>query len=128
MDKDFGLILEFPFTSPSLNKFYSNKNPFWRNKIVKQIHNDVRWILFSKGIKQDSYPFGKNSVDITAVCCFTDNRRRDADNYFPKPIIDALKGFVIVDDDSRYVSSCTVRIKSCCKENKTVIIIQNKGK
>lgn len=124
MDNELELILEFPFLAPSLNKFYSNRNPYWRSSIVKKIHNDIQWLLISKGIKQDSYPFGKNKVDITAICCFADNKRRDVDNYFPKPIIDALKGFIIIDDDDRYISSCTVRIKSRCKENKTIIIVK----
>ena len=124
MDKDFGLILEIPFIAPSLNKFYSNRDPFWRSRVVKKIHSDTQWILLSKGIRQGFYPFGKNKVDITAICCFADNKRRDVDNYFPKPIIDALKGFIIVDDDDRYISSCAVRIKSNCKENKTIIIIK----
>lgn len=124
MPIDIGLILEFPFNTPSLNKFYSNRDPFWRSRIVKKIHNDARWILISKGIKQESYPFGDNKVDITAICCFADNKHRDVDNYFPKPIIDALKGFVIINDDDRYISSCSVKIKTGYKENKTVIIIK----
>ena len=128
MQEYFGLIFEFPFLSPSLNKFYSNKNPYWRSRIVKKIHNDVQWILISKGIRQESYPFGKNRVDITAICCFKDNKRRDVDNYFPKLIVDALKGFIIIDDNDRYISSCTVRIKSNSKENKTVIVIKKMGK
>ncbi len=122
-DNDFGIILEFPFLTPSLNQFYSNRNPYWRSQLVKKIHNDVQWLLISKGYRQESYPFGKEKLSITAVCCFADNKRRDVDNYFPKPIIDALKGFLIYNDDDRYISSCAVRIKSNCKENKTVIII-----
>ena len=124
MDNELELILEFPFLAPSLNKFYSNRNPYWRSKIVKKIHNDVQWLLISKGYRQKSYPFAKKKVDITAICCFADNKRRDVDNYFPKPIIDALKGFIIYDDDDRYVSSCSVKIKSGCKYNKTIIVIK----
>ena len=119
-----GLIFEFPLITPSLNSFYSNKNPYWRSKIVKDIKEQVQWLLISKGIRQGSYPFGKNKVDIIALCCFADKRYRDVDNYFPKPIIDALKGFVIINDDNRYISSCTVRIKSDSKENKTILIIK----
>jgi Holliday junction resolvase RusA-like endonuclease len=118
------LTFEFPLITPSLNKFYSSRNPYWRSKIVKDIKEQVQWTLLSKDIKQETYPFGKNKVDITAICYFKDNRRRDVDNYFPKPIIDALKGFVIIDDDQRYISSCTVRIKSRCEKDKTVIIIK----
>ena len=118
-----GLILEFPFTTPSLNKFYAGINPFARSKAVKKLKQSIQWLLISKGIRQGSYPFGDRKVDVTAICCFKDNTRRDVDNYFPNPIIDALKGFVIKDDDQRYISSCTVRIKSGSRENKTVIIL-----
>jgi Holliday junction resolvase RusA-like endonuclease len=97
MQNDFGIILEFPFITPSLNQFYSNRNPYWRSQLVKKIHNDAQWLLISKGYRQESYPFGKEKLAITAICCFADNKRRDVDNYFPKPIIDALKGFIIID-------------------------------
>ena len=97
----------------------------WRSQIVKKIKRDVQYILLSQNIRQGSYPFKDNTVSITAIICFADNRHRDVDNYFPKPIIDALKGFVIINDDERYISSCSVRIKLNCKENKTILIIKN---
>ena len=123
---DNGLIIELPIISPSLNKFYANKNPFWRSQIVKKIKRDVQYILLSQNIRQGSYPFSDNPVGIIAIICFADNRHRDVDNYFPKPIIDALKGFVIINDDDRYVASCEVRIKLNCKENKTVLVIKKR--
>jgi Holliday junction resolvase RusA-like endonuclease len=118
------IIIDLPFVAPSLNEFYANANPYFRSSIVKRLKNDVQWLLISKGFRQKSFPFGKSKVDIFVTVCFADKKHRDVDNYFPKPVIDALKGFLIINDDERYVNSCSVCIKLGRPEIKTVIEIK----
>ena len=117
------IVIDLPFVAPSLNEFYANSNPYFRSSIVKRLKNDVQWLLLSKGFKQKCFPFGRSKVDIFVTVCFADKKHRDVDNYFPKPIIDALKGFLIIDDDDRYVNSCSVQIRLGCGEKKTVLQI-----
>ena len=117
------IVIDLPFVAPSLNEFYANSNPYFRSSIVKRLKNDVQWLLLSKGFREKCFPFGRSKVDIFVTVCFADKKHRDVDNYFPKPIIDALKGFLIIDDDDRYVNSCSVQIKLGCGEKKTVLQI-----
>ena len=117
------IVIDLPFVAPSLNEFYANSNPYFRSSIVKRLKNDVQWLLLSKGFREKCFPFGRSKVDIFVTVCFADKKHRDVDNYFPKPIIDALKGFLIIDDDDRYVNSCSVQIRLGCGEKKTVLQI-----
>lgn len=118
-----GLILEVPVMPLSLNEFYAGTDPYKRHRIVKQIKRDVGYILLSKGIGRGNYPFGESLVDIHCISCFTDGRHRDPDNYFPKPVLDALKGFVIINDDERYVRQCSSQIRLNCKESRVIIAV-----
>ena len=122
MDSQNQITIDIPFIAPSLNEFYANANPYFRSSLVKRLKNDVQWLLLSKGFKQKCFPFGRSKVDIFVTVCFADKKHRDVDNYFPKPIIDALKGFLIIDDDERYIN-CLLHniITQYCKTNSPIL-------
>lgn len=124
MQNDNCLILTLPIMPLSLNEFYSGTDAYKRSRRVKKIKSDVQYLMLAKGIKQGSLPFGETRVDLQSVSCFTDGRHRDPDNYFPKPVLDALKGWIIIDDNEKYIRQCSSQIRLNCKENAIIIAVK----
>ena len=86
----------------SLNAYWSGKHPMVRSKDSKYIHMLTREALKRHGVKQT--PF-KVPVEIT----FYWNDRLDIDNHaaLGKMIVDAMKKYVIVDDNPQRLKRVT---------------------
>lgn len=85
-----------------LNAIYSGKHPQQRKKDSTEWHDLVKYLLLQQHIP-------KHTPDKPVTIRFYWNDRLDLDNhaYMRKMIIDALKGWVIKDDDRRYISAIT---------------------
>lgn len=88
---------------PSWNQLYSAKL-HWskRMKLAQEKHLLVRACLDPNSIEMFEGP-----VQITFTVYFKD-RPQDIDNIAPKMYIDGLKGWIIEDDDWRYVQKLTI--------------------
>lgn len=82
----------------SLNAIYAGKHWSKRKEDAEYLHNTVRYALAEQGIRPKLYD---RPVSIT----FYWDDRLDIDNhaYIAKGITDALKGYLINDDDRRFV-------------------------
>ena len=107
---------------PSNNEFMGNSKNF--NIYRKQ--KEMWHLLIKQAIKnKPEKPYEKAEVIITYY--FKDNRRRDADNYSGKMLLDPLtREGIIVDDDFEHII-LTVRKGGVDKENpRTEIEIKEK--
>lgn len=105
------LIIPYPKTKAGrttwskrfgLNAIYSGKHPQQRKKDSTEWHDLVKYLMLQQRVP-------KKMMDKPATIRFYWNDRLDLDNhaYMRKMIIDALKGWVITDDDRRYVKRIT---------------------
>ncbi|HVI42545.1 MAG TPA: RusA family crossover junction endodeoxyribonuclease [Anaerovoracaceae bacterium] len=85
-----------------MNSLYSGKHWSQRREDAEYIHNTVRAALMEQRIPRKIF---QNPVRIT----FFWNDRLDIDNhaYLQKCIIDAMKGYLIQDDDRRFAREVT---------------------
>lgn len=83
-----------PDIPPSNNKFIGRNNRWEYQKVKKHWAKLIALCCNPKPIA----PILRSIVGITYH--FTDNRRRDPDNYSGKMILDGLKGSGIIEDDS----------------------------
>lgn len=63
-------------------------------------------------------------VNIRIDCFYKHKRKRDSDNIESKLVIDALKGKVIEDDDTRFVRDVTVCAHIGAENNRVEINVQ----
>lgn len=105
---------------PSMNRFAGRQN-VWEYREEKQRWTHAVWIICRASKERPHDPLEEATVEITYF--FPDRRRRDADNYSGKFLLDGLtKAGVIADDDLAHIS---VNIKGAYdKENpRTEIIV-----
>jgi hypothetical protein len=90
-----------------LNKIYSGKHWSNRKKIAEEIHELVFYSL-----KQQKIP--RSPFDKPVGICISYNSKLDCDNhgYLTKMIVDALKGYLIEDDDRKHVKEIRQRFHS----------------
>jgi Holliday junction resolvase RusA-like endonuclease len=74
--------------------------------------------------QQNKIKLIKGQVKITLVYYFPDRRLRDYDNYAGKQIFDALKKQVIEEDNSRVVTSLTLKFDYDKENPRTEIFIK----
>lgn len=88
---------------PSLNATAGRQN-VWEYRRNKDIWTQAVWMSCRACKDLPREPFGRAEVTITYY--FPDRRRRDADNYAGKYLLDGLtKAGVIVDDDLQHIST-----------------------
>lgn len=87
---------------PSMNRFLG-KTGGWEYRNAKKDWTDmVMWALKAQNIRLPK-PYEKAHVFVTYY--FPDRRRRDADNYSGKLLMDGLtRGGIILDDDFKHVT------------------------
>jgi hypothetical protein len=90
-----------------LNKIYSGTHWNNRKKVAEEIHELVFYSLKQQKIPRCLFV---NPVGI----CISYNSKLDCDNhgYLTKMIIDALKGYLIEDDDRKHVKEIRQRFHS----------------
>lgn len=105
----------FPFASkktgkinpipPSLNQWMIMRRPQMNN--VKQQWKDfIVWLVDYYGLSN----LNIKSATITFTYYFQDKRRRDADNYTPKNILDGFtESGLIVDDDFNHIKMLSIQ-------------------
>lgn len=98
-------ITLFDERPPSWNWYYSGVHWRERQQRVDQVQMAVRVALPTNVIQGDGFPLTK-PADIRIDAYFR-TKPQDADNIAAKFYIDALKGWVIWDDDLRCVASVT---------------------
>ena len=98
----------------SWNTLYGGKHWSWRSKEKNRVRLLVRAYL-----DVDTSPYNV-PVDIE-VTAFFKNRPLDSDNICAKLYIDALKGFLLAEDDRRYVRRVTT-LAAVDKDNPRVVI------
>jgi len=84
---------------PSRNQLYSIGHWTKRKKLADEVHEMIAAYTPNKIIN--------GLVDIGIEAHYKHKRRRDSDNVEAKLVIDALKGRVLVDDNTRYIRSVT---------------------
>lgn len=81
-----------------LNAYYSGKNPYVRTKAMDELH-----LLAKTAMKQAR--IRKNYVESPVEISFFWDDRWDIDNHaiLGKAIVDAMKGYILPDDNRRWV-------------------------
>lgn len=93
----------------SWNNFYSGRHWSYRRILAEDIHQKVAFTLKAKfGRKPIPKIDYKVKIKVTA---FYKKTHIDSDNIPAKIYIDGLKGFLIPDDDPRFVGSVTTLSK-----------------
>jgi len=102
------ISIEIPTKGVSLNKLYAGVHWTARRKIVNEIKQLVRISIPEEVIDGGQWP--TQQVDFWIEAYFK-NRPLDSDNLglMAKIIIDALKGWIITDDDIAHVRWVTMR-------------------
>lgn len=80
---------------PSNNKYMGNSHNF---NLYRKEKEEWHWLIRAALTERPKRPFEKAIVRITYY--FPDNRKRDADNYSGKFILDPLVREGIIEDDS----------------------------
>jgi Holliday junction resolvase RusA-like endonuclease len=118
--------IELDYTPPSLNDLINKAKKHWGG--YAQLKK--KWKARVNGaIEKGAKPFTKPVV-ITVDLYFTDNRRRDLDNYVPKLLFDGLTkqanpyDYLVEDDSSKHIKAYTVRIFNGAEQEKTVITVR----
>lgn len=87
---------------PSLNEVAGKENPWKYRKAKQEWTDNVCWMA---RLNKDRPKIPYDKADVHIVYYFPDNRRRDADNYCGKFLLDGLtKAGVIVDDSFNHIS------------------------
>ena len=96
------IVLKVPVRSVSLNKIYAGVSWRERRRLVAEFKQEVRAALPNELVQGDGWPVTK--VDFSIEAIFS-HRPMDSDNLglAAKLIIDALKGWVVPDDDISHV-------------------------
>jgi len=113
------VIIRINKKSLSWNKIYSSPNHWVRTKIKNEWVDYIYWILKKQRIQQKPFK-SKINIDIVSYS----KRPLDSDNVCQKIIIDALKHYgLLIDDSIKYVGRVsTESIKS--KEDYIIIDIK----
>jgi hypothetical protein len=104
---------------PSLNK---TQRMHWAKR--KKLNDDWKWLIRSQMPEFVLHPFVKMRCSVTLA----HSRAFDRDNSFGavKPIIDALKHWKLIFDDSpEYLDLEVVQVKSTRKEAHTVVELES---
>ena len=97
------MTIVLPGVPPSLNATAGRKN-VWAYREAKAEWTRRVWGACMAHKNRPKEPWEKSLVEITYY--FPDRRRRDADNYAGKYLLDGLKkAGVIVDDDLNHIST-----------------------
>lgn len=104
--------------SISWNKYYSGMHWILRSKEAKRVKQLVRAAFTREQLDQGTYTA---PVDIV-VHAYFGSRPQDADNVCTKLYVDALKGWIIEDDDPAHVTS-VVPMVSVDRDNPRVELI-----
>ena len=99
------LKLVIPIRSASMNQIYSASHWNKRNKLAAKVHEQVRWQL-----EIDEVPkvFFAPRVDIS-IDAYFHGKMLDSSNIPAKLFEDGLKGWVLADDDPRFVRRVTTQ-------------------
>jgi Holliday junction resolvase RusA-like endonuclease len=113
------LTLRIPMRPLSMNKWIRMT---WKAQYrhQREMGNNVRLALPIRVVNCDGFPL-QQRVDIH-ITAFMRPPLVDSDNIVDKPIIDGLKGWVIRDDDKRFVGKATTTARQH-KENVLLIEI-----
>jgi len=107
---------KFPFKSPilpSLNDWIILTRPAM-NDLKQKWTNFGRWLIIKNGYKNKKI----SKCKIEVIYYFKDKRRRDADNYTPKNILDGfVKEGLLIDDSFFYVERLEIIYGGIDKEN-----------
>ena len=119
------MTISLPGIPPSLNKMAGRQN-VWEYRQAKQ-----EWTMlvyaYCKACKgRPKEPWNKAAVEI--VYYFPDKRRRDADNYCGKFLLDGLTEAGVIVDDSMFHITLTIRGELDRKSPHTEIIVTKKEK
>lgn len=81
-----------------LNSFYSGKNPYARKNAVDELHAIAKMAMRRANVR-------KKMVDTPVCIRFFWDDRWDIDNHaiLGKAIVDAMKGYILPDDNRRWV-------------------------
>lgn len=109
------IILSIPQVPLSINQ---TRTMHWTKlKNIKLLWGDEIWVaLWKAGINWNDTPFNKAKISIKIF--FRTKRRRDADNYPCKEVIDAIKNNgLIIDDNYDVIGKVDVDITGIDKNN-----------
>ena len=106
--------------APSWNTLYSGKHWSVRSKTKNSIKMLVRIALPDEVVDGDGHWFTE-PVNIT-VEAHMKGRLIDADNVMDKYYIDALKDWVIPEDDKKFVNEVTTKCTRAKSDNVTITI------
>lgn len=106
---------------PSWNDSYAGQHWSKRKAEADRVHMAVRAAIDPDQV----VPFAE-PVNVTVTVFFA-SKCQDADNIPAKLYIDALKGWVIVDDDRRYVRSVTTVTEFDASRPRVVIEVEAVG-
>lgn len=106
---------------PSWNDSYAGQHWSKRKAEADRVHMAVR-----AAIDPDQVVMFAEPVNVTVTVFFAE-RALDADNIPAKLYVDALKGWVIVDDDRRYVRSVTTVTEVDTEAPRVVIEVEAVG-
>lgn len=97
-----GIINPIP---PSLNQWMVMKRP-QMNHVKQQWRDFIVWLIDDCGMTD----LNIETATITFTYYFKDKRRRDADNYTPKNILDGFtESGLIVDDDFMHIKTLSIK-------------------
>ncbi len=118
------MVFDMPFIFPSRNTTEGMHHmKYWRLKKlwVSPCRLFVKSEMRKNGWKKFLVPV---HVDITAY--FRKVRTRDADNYSPKFLFDAMKGLVFADDDCKNVTY-RVNFRESDTDDHMVVVVEEKA-
>jgi hypothetical protein len=112
------LTIRIPMRATSINKW---QRMHWaeRNAHRRDVHFTVRAALPWEVVNCDNWPASEPvSLRITA---YMRPPILDADNVTLKDVVDSLKGWVVADDDARFVTQVTPVVK---RNKEDVIVVE----
>ena len=121
------LVLTLPAERPmSWNAFYSGKHWTVRSREKDRVTQVVRAALPADVVNAIGWPATRPvRIELTA---YVKGRAMDADNVCSKLYIDALKGWVINDDDPAHVSEVVHRVIVDKRDPRVEIRVQDDGR
>lgn len=92
----------------SWNKFWAMRHWSTRSREKQRVQNLVRAALPHRVLDGEGWPLREPAAIV--ITAFMEKRLIDVDNLCTKVYVDALKGWVIEDDDPRHVVSVIPRV------------------